>query len=134
MGTATRVYARGRLAGLRSGYNDRAFTILNSGLGSRSFRLLDNDYVCWNLSGHSSAFALAPGTTSQALPETRTSCWFRNDHDGAIHKARRRTGDDLIRFRETLGDFQFRPKIAINRNFADLDCAIRTDYANSGFS
>src|SRR5271166_2693764 len=60
MGTATRAYARGRLAGLRSVYNHRAFTILNSGLGSRSFRLLDNDYVCWNLPGHRSAFALAP--------------------------------------------------------------------------
>src|SRR5580704_18922020 len=60
MGTATRAYARGRLAGLRSGYNYRAFTILNSGLGSRSFGLLDNDYVCWNLPGHRSAFALAP--------------------------------------------------------------------------
>src|ERR1700730_8228938 len=40
--------------------NHRAFTILSSGLGSRSFRLLDNDYVYWNLPGHRSAFALAP--------------------------------------------------------------------------
>jgi Fe2+ or Zn2+ uptake regulation protein len=28
-------------------------------------------------------------------------------HNGAIRKARRRTGDDLIRFRQPFGDFQF---------------------------
>src|ERR1700732_2174039 len=46
-----------------------------------------------------------------ALPETRASCWFRNDHEGTIHKARGRAGNDLIRFRQTLGDFQFRAEI-----------------------
>ena len=28
-------------------------------------------------------------------------------HNGAIHKARRSIVDDLIRFRQTLGDYQF---------------------------
>jgi len=34
--------------------------------------------------------------------------WFGNNHGGPIHKAGRGTGNDLIRFRQTLGDFQLR--------------------------
>ena len=53
---------------------------------------------------------------------------------GAFHEARGRTGNDLIRFRQTLGDFQFRAEIATNHNFADLDCATLTYHTNSGLS
>ena len=64
----------------------------------------------------------------------RALCWIRDDHDGTIHKARRRTANNLFRFRQTLGNFEFGPEIATNGNFSDLDCAIGTDHANSGFS
>src|SRR6516165_10297709 len=55
-------------------------------------------------------------------------------NDGAIHKARRGTRDDLIRLRQTLGDLQCWAEIAINCNVSDLDSSIRTDDADSGFS
>ena len=72
------------------------------------------------LQGLSSAFALAPrlrvkhcsgGSKLGALAFPKRELphvGLRNDHVGAIHKPRRRVGDDLIRFRQTLGDFQLR--------------------------
>jgi hypothetical protein len=45
-------------------------------------------------------------------------------HDAAIHRASRRTGDDRIRLRQTLEDFQLCAEIAINSNLLDLNCPI----------
>jgi multidrug efflux pump subunit AcrB len=57
--------------------------------------------------GASVPYQVRPPVPGEHSPQARVSCWFCNDHDSAIHKARRRAGDDLIRFRQTLGDYQF---------------------------